>query len=65
LNKHYWPKLRNLNVFQWAEKAMSGGRIGWLGFSFHDEYALFREIVDGYDGWTFCQVQYNYMDTNF
>lgn len=65
LNNDYWPKLRDLKVFQWAEKAMADGRIGRLGFSFHDEFNLFKEIVDAYDGWTFCQVQYNYMDTDF
>ncbi len=65
LNKDYWPKLRDLKVFQWAEKAMVDGRIGRLGFSFHDEFNLFKEIVDAYDNWTFCQVQYNYMDTDF
>ena len=65
LNKDYWPNLRDLKVFQWAEKAMADGRIGRLGFSFHDEFDLFKEIVDGYDNWTFCQIQYNYMDTDF
>lgn len=65
LNKQYWPKLRELEVFRWAEKAMADGRIGRLGFSFHDEFDLFKEIVDAYDNWTFCQVQYNYMDTDF
>ncbi|MCX6006045.1 MAG: aldo/keto reductase [Chloroflexi bacterium] len=65
LNQDYWPKLRDLKVFQWAEKAMAGGRIGKLGFSFHDDLNLFKEIVDAYDNWTFCQVQYNYMDTDY
>jgi uncharacterized protein len=65
LNKQYWPKLRKVKVFESAEKAMADGRIGKLGFSFHDDLALFKEIVDAYDNWTFCQVQYNYMDTAF
>jgi len=62
LNKNSWPKMRDLNVLAWAEKAIADGRIGYLGFSFHDEYAVFQEIVDATDQWTFCQIQYNYMD---
>ncbi len=61
LSEKRWPQVRDLNVFDWAEKKMADGQIGYLGFSFHDEYELFREIVDAYD-WTFCQIQYNYMD---
>jgi predicted aldo/keto reductase-like oxidoreductase len=62
LNEEHWPKLRDLNVLDWAEKTMADGRIGYLGFSFHDRYEVFQEIVDAYDRWTFCQIQYNYMD---
>jgi predicted aldo/keto reductase-like oxidoreductase len=62
LNAKSWSKMRDLKVLDWAEKAIAAGRIGYLGFSFHDEYAVFQEIIDGYDGWTFCQIQYNYMD---
>jgi predicted aldo/keto reductase-like oxidoreductase len=63
LNAERWPKMRDLGVFAWAEKAIASGRIGYLGFSFHDKYELFQEIVDAYD-WTFCQIQYNYMDVD-
>jgi predicted aldo/keto reductase-like oxidoreductase len=62
LNEKSWPKMRDLKVFDWAEKALADGRIRYLGFSFHDTYEVFQDIVDGYDGWAFCQIQYNYMD---
>ncbi len=61
LNKDHWPNLRDLHVLEWAEGAIANGRIKYLRFSFHDKYPLFEEIVDAYD-WTFCQIQYNYVD---
>jgi len=42
--------MRDLGAREWAEKAIADGRIGHLGFSFHDEYDVFRQIVDEYDG---------------
>jgi len=62
LDAERWPKLRDLGVLAWAERALAAGRIGHLGFSFHDKYEVFQEIVDAYDAWTLCQIQYNYMD---
>ncbi len=64
LNAERWPSIRDLDVSDWAERAIGEGRIGHLGFSFHDELAVFKEIVDAYD-WTFCQIMYNYMDVDF
>ena len=61
LNKERWPKLRDLGVREWAEKAIAGGRFRHLAFSFHDDYDTFEQIVDEYD-WPMCQIQYNYMD---
>ena len=63
LNKERWLKTLDLNVLDWAEKLMDEGKIGYFGFSFHDEFEVFKEIIDGYDKWTFCQIQYNYIDT--
>lgn len=65
LNKERWPKLREMNVFEWAERKIKEGKIRYLGFSFHDKYPIFKEIIDSYNGWTFCQIQYNYMDTDY
>jgi hypothetical protein len=59
LQKKTWPKLRDLGVLQWADKLLTDGRIGHLGFSFHDTYDVFVEILDDYD-WDFCQIQYNF-----
>jgi predicted aldo/keto reductase-like oxidoreductase len=63
LSKSSWTKVRDLGVLDWAQKALADGRIGHLGFSFHDKYEVFQEVVDAYD-WTFCQIQYNYMDVD-
>ena len=62
LSKATWSKVRDLGVLDWAERAQADGRIQHLGFSFHDSYPVFQEIIDAYDNWDFCQIQYNYMD---
>lgn len=64
LDKKRWDDVvLKLNLLERAELALREGKIGHIGFSFHDRYESFKEIIDGYDGWTFCQIQYNYMDT--
>jgi len=60
LEKKRWAKMQELNVFEWAEKTIADGRIRYLGFSFHDDYSVFKDIVDSYKNWTLCQIQYNY-----
>jgi len=65
LNQKSWLKVRDLGVLKWAEGQIAKGRIGHLGFSFHDSYDVFKGIVDDYGGWTFCQVLYNYMDIDY
>jgi predicted aldo/keto reductase-like oxidoreductase len=62
LGRKNWDTIHALGVLEWAEKAMADGRVGHMGFSFHDTLPVFKEIVDAFDRWTFCQIQYNYMD---
>ncbi len=64
LSKKSWDKYRELDIFQWLEEKRDEGKIDHIGFSFHDDLALFKEIVDAHP-WDFCQIQYNYFDQQF
>jgi predicted aldo/keto reductase-like oxidoreductase len=65
LNKKRWPFLKDIGVFKWAEKAKADGRIRYLGFSFHDDYPLFEQILEDSEHFTLCLIQLNYMDTEY
>ena len=64
LNRKYWANYKSVNIIEWLEEKKEEGKIKNIGFSFHDSYDLFEEIIDYYD-WDFCQIQYNYLDTEF
>jgi predicted aldo/keto reductase-like oxidoreductase len=64
LNSIVWPGIKDLGLFQFFDEARKDGRIKYAGFSFHDHYNLFEEIVGGYD-WDFAQIQYNYLDADY
>jgi predicted aldo/keto reductase-like oxidoreductase len=64
LDRRHWPQVKEAGLFKFMERALSSGRVKHLGFSFHDEFSLFKEIVDAYD-WEFCQIQYNYLDERY
>ncbi len=55
-------KVKRLGLIEKMEEAKRQGRIRHIGFSFHDTFPVFKEIVDYYD-WDMAQIQYNYMDT--
>jgi uncharacterized protein len=58
-----WRKMVELGVADFLDKAKADGRIVNAGFSAHCTAGEFKEVVDGY-GWDFCQIQYNFLDTN-
>ena len=65
LREERWTKVQELKALEWAEEMMSADRIKHLGFSFHDGFNLFKRIIDSYDIWDFCQIQYNYVDRDY
>lgn len=63
VNRDRWQRMLEVDALDWAEKEQASGRIGALGFSFHDTFEVFQKVIDGYDRWAFCQIQYNYVDS--
>lgn len=59
-----WSKFKELNLWEKALEAKRSGKIKYIGFSFHDSYEVFEDILDTYD-WDFCQIQLNYLDTDY
>lgn len=64
LNKDKWAQLKNKGILEFMEKTRNSGKIGTLGFSFHDNFDAYREIIDDYD-WEFSQIQLNFMDIEY
>ncbi|OOM78931.1 aldo/keto reductase [Clostridium sp. BL-8] len=64
LNAGVWENLKKLGIDEFLDSAIKDGRIRYAGFSFHDKLDVFKDIVDYYD-WSFCQIQYNYLDEEF
>lgn len=62
LDKDKWKLVLDLGILPYFEELKKQGKIRFLGFSFHDDYKVFEEILT-YRDWDFCQIQYNYVDT--
>lgn len=66
MNHNSWQKYAvEMDFLSKMEKLKRDGKVGHIGFSFHDKFEAFQTIVDGYDKWDFCQIQLNYIDVNF
>jgi predicted aldo/keto reductase-like oxidoreductase len=64
LGKNSWQTVKDQELLVAAEAAQKAGKIKHICFSFHDDYEVYEEIINGYDKWSMAQIQYNFMDTN-
>lgn len=57
-----YDKMVALGIVEYLEKLKQEGKIRNIGFSFHGIYEDFERIIQS-RSWDFCQIQYNYLDT--
>lgn len=66
VNNDSWDnKVVKFDILSKLEKFKEQGKIKHLGFSFHDDLWVFKKVIDAYDGFEFCQIQFNYIDTDY
>lgn len=62
MNRDRLELMRSLHYKDFLKQALKDGRIKNAGFSFHDEYKVFSEILHDWDEWHLAQIQFNYLD---
>lgn len=62
VNAERWKMVLENGILDMLIEEQKKGRIHRLGFSFHDSYEVFEQVLT-YRDWDFCQIQFNYMDT--
>ena len=61
LNRNHYKKVKDFHCVEFLQEMKRQGKIKHLGFSFHDTYQVFTQILNDYD-WDFVQIQLNYLD---
>ena len=64
LARHFWEPVKKMGALKFLDRVLADGRVKHVGFSFHDDIRIFKEIIDAYE-WEMCQIQYNYYDENY
>lgn len=64
LDENLWNNLVENKIFDFLDNIKRSNKVKYVGFSFHDKYEIFEQIVDSYD-WDFTQIQYNYIDEEY
>ena len=63
LHKARYDVAKEMGIVDWLWEQKAAGRIRNFGFSCHDNAAGFEHILRD-QPWDFCQLQYNYLDTD-
>lgn len=57
--------VEKFGIIEKLNKAKADGKIHHIGFSFHDDLETFKKIIDANPAWEFCQIQLNYINTEY
>ncbi|MFP3041526.1 aldo/keto reductase [Treponema primitia] len=61
INKEHLQVTETFKIYEKLKEKQKQGLIRRLGFSFHDQPELLRQVAQKYD-WDFAQIQLNYLD---
>ncbi|NLF93378.1 MAG: aldo/keto reductase, partial [Oligosphaeraceae bacterium] len=61
LNRDTWQNATRCKVYDFLRRQQSEGKIGKIGFSFHDTPEVLETIARAHP-WDFAQIQLNYLD---
>lgn len=61
LNRDLWNTFESVKAYEYLKEKKAQGKIKHLGFSFHGDMELFKELLNNYE-WDFVQLQINYYD---
>lgn len=65
LNRDHWKTVKEFGLIEKMLTAKAEGKIRHIGFSFHDDLEIFETILNEFDCCEFCQIQFNYLDTDY
>lgn len=57
--------IRENKLIEKIQKAKEQGKVRHIGFSFHTKLPIFKEVINYISDWDFCQIQLNYLDTEY
>ncbi len=63
IDRPNWELVKRSGGLDFMEEQKKQGKIKAIGFSFHSDYELFKEIIEYYP-WDMCLIQLNILDQN-
>lgn len=63
--RNWEPIVKRFKLIDKIEKAKAQGKVRHIGFSFHASLPIFKQVIDATPNWDFCQIQLNYLDTEY
>ncbi len=61
LDRELYEKAKTHDALIFLKNMVNKGKIRRIGFSFHDNYNVFKQIINEFE-WDFAQIQMNYLD---
>lgn len=63
INADSWESIKQNRVINEYEKFRAEGLIRAIGFSYHGNFGLFKDVLEFFN-WDMCQMQQNFLDEN-